>query len=93
MGKLNLLQGIQVGAALAKIGGVAVSIGTKLFAALPGGITADEAEAIAVAELAGEDIKIKINGIDVIDEGAEKHFEAALARVARNITHALTHKG
>lgn len=82
--------GFQGGVALAKIGGLAIKVGADVMAALPDGVSAEEAEKIAVDAIADEDLRVMVKGVDVLDERAQELLAAFLARVTRNVTEALT---
>lgn len=56
--------------------------------ALPEGVTADEAESIALNTDLG-DLKVKVKGHDIIDDETQSMLQAALARIVVNITVAL----
>lgn len=80
---------IEAGVALAKIGAIALNVGMKVMSALPGGITAEEAEQIALAAIGDEDIKIKVRGVDVMDAETQGYFVKGIARFARNLADVL----
>lgn len=86
---MNMINGVKVGAALAKLGTVAVSVASQLIAAIPGGVTGDEAELIARQVMAEEDIAVRVNGVDIVDMVAQDHLVSALARIGRNLVSAL----
>lgn len=87
---MNLAAGLQIGTALAKLGPVLVGVATKVIAALPGGISADEAEAVAASAFEGEDVKVTVRGVDVIDTETQAYLVKALARFGRNLFDAVT---
>ena len=43
--------------------------------------TPDEAEAVAVKLLSGEDLKVKVKGVDIVDDKAQEYLVRGLARV------------
>lgn len=81
---------IQIGVFAAKLAALVPAVLAKVLSVLPDGVTADEAEAIALTALDGEDIKILIRGIDVLDDESERHLIAFTARTVRNIVVAAT---
>lgn len=87
---MNLKQGLQIGTAIAKLGPVLVGVATKVVAALPNGISAAESETIAASAFEGEDIKVKVNGVDVIDDETQAYLVKGLARFGRNLFAAVT---
>jgi hypothetical protein len=86
---MNLKQSLQIGAALAKLGPMLMSVVTQVIAAIPGGITADEAEKIATQALADEDLKIMVKGVDIIDPETQEALLTVVARIARNVVSAV----
>ncbi len=84
--------GFQVGILIAKIAALAPSLVVKIMEVIPDGVTADEAEALAVQALGGEDIKIMIKGTDVLDDETQAHLLAFVARAVRNVVSAATLK-
>lgn len=88
-----MIAGLQAAAVLAKLGAIATKIGIDILAAIPGGVQPDEAEALARKALSGEDIKIKVKGVDVLDDVAQGHLAAAIARVVSLTGSALAPKG
>lgn len=69
----------------AKIVGIVVKTVSEVKHVVSGGVSADEAEAMAVKLVADEDMRVEVNGVDIIDAGAQTHLAAALARIARNL--------
>ncbi len=86
---MNLKQSLQVGAALAKLGPLILSVVMDVVSAIPDGITADEAESIAVNAFGGEDFKIAVKGVDIIDDETQAALLKAVARIARNLVSAV----
>lgn len=81
---------LQATVALAKVGGLVITVGTRVLAALDDGISADEAEDIALAAFEGEDLSVRVKGADILDDVAQAHLIAAVARLARNVVAALS---
>lgn len=81
---------LQVGVLLAKIAALAPSLIAKVLSVIPDGVSADEAEALAVAALGGEDIRVMIRGVDVLDDETQAHLVSFVARAVRNVIAAAT---
>ena len=71
----------QATVALARVGAILVKVGVDVMAAIPGGISPDEAEAIARKSLDGEDIRVMVKGEDIIDDQAQAALATFLAKV------------
>lgn len=68
-----------------KIVAVVVKVVSEVKHVASEGISADEAEKLAIDLVATEDMRVEVNGVDIIDAGAQTHLAAALARIARNL--------
>lgn len=85
---------LQLFAAIAHVGAAlgphVISIGTKVVSSLTGGVTADEAQALAEgASAEAGDIKVKVKGVDIVDDEAQKLLAGFIGRVVRNAVTAL----
>jgi hypothetical protein len=72
----------------AKLPSFAIKLYERIGPALEdGAISTDEAEAIAIeaSESAGDLIKFKVKGIDIVDQEAEAHLAAFFGRLIRNL--------
>lgn len=81
---------LQFGVLIAKIAALAPALVGKVLAVIPDGVSADEAEALAVEALGGEDIRVMIRGVDVLDDETQAHLVAFVARAVRNVIAAAT---
>lgn len=81
--------------ALAHLGaalpGHILAIAAGLLPKLDGGLSAEEAEALAV-QLSKEagDLKVKVKGQDIVDDKAQEHFAAGVGRVVFIVVTILT---
>ena len=68
-----------------------LKVGSKVATALADGtITIDEAQAVAVeASTDAGDLRVKVNGQDIIDDEAQTHLAAFVGRVAGGLVTAL----
>jgi hypothetical protein len=81
---------LQLGVLIAKIAALAPALVGKVLSVIPDGVSADEAEALAVEALGGEDIRVMIRGVDVLDDETQAHLVAFVARAVRNVIDAAT---
>lgn len=86
MAKLSVQRAVALGQVGAKVAQLALVIGGKVFAASADGrLSAEEAEDLALAAVGEENIRVKIEGIDIVDDVAQDHFVRGLARVTQRL--------
>lgn len=86
---LSMLQGFARVAAL--LPGFVLRVGAKVSTALAdGSLSLDEVESVAVAaSTEAGDLKVKVNGVDIIDDQAQTHLAAFVGRIAGGLVGAL----
>lgn len=85
---------IQILSALAHLGAALpahlLQIASAVIKAVEGGVTAEEAEAVAVqVSTEAGDLKVKVKGQDIVDAEAQAHFAAGFGRVVAKVVSVL----
>ena len=90
------MSSFQLLASFAKVGaqlpGFVIAIGTKVAGDLADGkITPDEAESLAgsASSDAGDMVKVRVHGVDIVDDAAQEHLAKFVGRVTANLVAAL----